>query len=49
MPDMSAFSTAMRKRVTAKLNIPLVGDFIAMIHDADCESCVCRATLEMST
>jgi len=41
------FSAAMLKRVIEKLDIPPVDDFIAMIHHADCESCVCRATADM--
>jgi peroxiredoxin family protein len=47
LPGMSAFATSMMKKEIEKLDIPPVGEFITMIHDAGCEIYACRATVDM--
>jgi peroxiredoxin family protein len=47
LPGMSAFATSMMKKEIEKLDIPPVGEFITMIHDAGCEIYGCRATVDM--
>ncbi len=47
LPGMSAFATGMMKKEMEKLDIPPIGEFIAMIHDAGCEIYACRATVDM--
>jgi peroxiredoxin family protein len=47
LPGMSAFATSMMKKEIEKIDIPPVGEFITMIHDAGCEIYACRATVEM--
>jgi peroxiredoxin family protein len=47
LPGMSAFATGMMKKEIEKLDIPPIGEFITMIHDAGCEIYACRATVDM--
>jgi len=47
IPGMSAFATSMMKKEMEKLDIPPIGEFITMIHDAGCEIYACRATVDM--
>lgn len=47
IPGMSAFATSMMKKEIEKLDIPPIGEFITMIHDAGCEIYACRATVDM--
>ena len=47
LPGMSAFATKMMQKEIEKLDIPPVGEFITMIHDAGCEIYACRATVDM--
>ena len=47
LPGISAFATSMMKKEIEKIDIPPVGEFITMIHDAGCEIYACRATVEM--
>ena len=47
LPGMSSFATSMMKKEIEKIDIPPVGEFITMIHDAGCEIYGCRATVEM--
>jgi peroxiredoxin family protein len=47
LPGMSAFATSMMKKEIDKLDIPPVGEFLTMIHDAGGEIFACRATVDM--
>jgi peroxiredoxin family protein len=47
IPGMSAFATSMMKKEMEKIDIPPVGEFITMIHDAGCEIYACKATVDM--
>lgn len=47
LPGMSAFATSMMKKEIEKIDIPPVGEFITMIHDAGCEIYGCKATVDM--
>lgn len=47
LPGMSAMATSMMKKEMGKLDIPPVGEFIEMIHDAGATLYACRATVEM--
>jgi peroxiredoxin family protein len=47
IPGMSSFATSMMKKEMEKLDIPPVGEFITMIHDAGGELYACKATVEM--
>lgn len=47
LPGMSSFATSMMKKEIEKLDIPPVGEFITMIHDAGCEILACRATVDI--
>jgi peroxiredoxin family protein len=47
MPGMSAFATMMMKKEMDKLDIPPVGEFIEMIHDAGGKLYACKATVDM--
>ena len=47
IPGMSAFATMMMKKEMDKLDIPPVGEFIEMIHDAGGKLYACKATVEM--
>jgi len=47
MPGMSAFATSRMKREMEKLDIPPVGEFIEMIHDAGGTLYACKATVDM--
>ncbi len=47
LPGMSSFATSMMKKEIEKIDIPPVGEFLTMIHDAGCEIYACRATVDM--
>ncbi len=47
LPGMSAFATSMMKKEIEKIDIPPVGEFLTMIHDAGCEIYACKATVDM--
>jgi len=47
IPGMSAFATGMMKKEIEKIDIPPIGEFITMIHDAGCQIYACRATVDM--
>lgn len=47
LPGMSAFATGMMKKEIEKLDIPPIGEFLTMIHDAGCDIYACRATVDM--
>ncbi len=47
IPGMSAFATSKMKQEIEKLDIPPVGEFIEMIHDAGGKILACKATVEM--
>jgi peroxiredoxin family protein len=47
MPGMSAFATMMMKKEMDKLDIPPMGEFIEMIHDAGGKLYACKATVDM--
>jgi len=47
IPGMSAFATRQMKKEMEKIDIPPVGEFIEMIHDAGAELYACKATVDM--
>ncbi len=47
IPGMSGFATMMMKKEMDKLDIPPVGEFIEMIHDAGGKLYACKATVDM--
>ncbi len=47
LPGMSAFATRMMQKEMDKLDIPPVGEFIEMIHDAGGNLYACKATVDM--
>lgn len=47
LPGMSAFATSMMKKEMEKIDIPPVGEFLTMIHDAGGEIYACKATVDM--
>ena len=47
IPGMSAFATSMMKKEMEKLDIPPVGEFLTMIHDAGGEIYACKASVDM--
>jgi len=47
IPGMSSFATSRMKREMEKLDIPPVGEFIEMIHDAGGTLYACKATVDM--
>jgi peroxiredoxin family protein len=47
LPGMSAFATLMMKKEIEKIDIPPVGEFLTMIHDAGGEIFGCRASVDM--
>ncbi|MCI0535858.1 MAG: DsrE/DsrF/DrsH-like family protein [Verrucomicrobiales bacterium] len=47
LPGMSAFATRMMRKEMDKLDIPPVGEFIEMIHDAGGKLYACKATVDM--
>jgi len=47
LPGMSALATAMMKKEMERLDIPPVGEFIEMIHDAGAGIYACKATVDM--
>lgn len=47
IPGMAAFATSMMKKEMDKLDIPPVGEFVEMIHDAGGKLYACKATVDM--
>ena len=47
IPGMSSFATSRMKREMEKLDIPPVGEFLEMIHDAGGTLYACKATVDM--
>ncbi len=47
IPGMSAFATSMMKKEMEKLDIPPIGEFLTMIHDAGGEIYACKASVDM--
>lgn len=47
LPGMSAFATSMMKREMEKIDIPPIGEFLTMIHDAGGEIYACKASVDM--
>jgi peroxiredoxin family protein len=47
VPGMSAFATSMMKKEMDKLDIPPVGEFVEMVHDAGAKLYACKATVDM--
>ena len=47
IPGMSAFATGMMKKEMEKLDIPPVGEFLEMIHDAGGKIYACKASVDM--
>lgn len=47
LPGMAALATRMMKKEMDKLDIPPVGEFIEMIHDAGGKLYACKATVDM--
>jgi peroxiredoxin family protein len=47
IPGMSWIATAMMKKEMEKIDIPPVGEFIEMIHDAGACIYACKATVDM--
>ena len=47
IPGMSWIATTMMKKEMEKIDIPPVGEFIEMIHDAGANIYACKATVDM--
>jgi peroxiredoxin family protein len=47
IPGMSWIATAMMKKEMKKIDIPPIGEFIEMIHDAGGKLYACKATVDM--
>jgi peroxiredoxin family protein len=47
IPGMSSFATSMMKKEMEKLDIPPVGEFLTMIHDAGGDVYACKASVDM--
>jgi peroxiredoxin family protein len=47
IPGMSWIATAMMKKEMEKIDIPPIGEFIEMIHDAGGKIYACKATVDM--
>lgn len=47
LPGMSSFVTAQMKKEMETLDIPPVGEFLEMIHDAGGKIYACKATVDM--
>ena len=47
LPGMSSFATSMMKKEMEKIDIPPVGEFLTMIHDAGAEIYACKASVDM--
>ena len=47
LPGMSSFATSMMKKEIEKIDIPPIGEFLTMIHDAGGEIYACKATVDM--
>ena len=47
LPGMSAFATAMMKKEMKRLDIPPVGEFLQMFHDAGGAIFACKASVDM--
>jgi peroxiredoxin family protein len=47
LPGMSAFATSKMLKEMERLDIPPVGEFIEMVHDAGARLYACKATVDM--
>ncbi len=47
IPGVSAFASSVMKKKMEKLDIPPVGEFVTMIHDAGGEIYACKAAMDM--
>jgi peroxiredoxin family protein len=47
IPGMSAFATSQMKKEMDKLDIPPIGEFVEMVHDAGAKLYACKATVDM--
>ena len=47
LPGMSSFATSMMEKEMEKLDIPPIGEFLTMIHDAGGEIYACKASVDM--
>ena len=47
VPGMSAVATSMMKKKMEALDIPPIGEFIEMVHDAGARLYACKATVDM--
>lgn len=47
IPGMSCFATHMMKKEMDKIDIPPIGEFLEMIHDAGGKIFVCKASVDM--
>src|SRR5207253_10526344 len=47
LPGMSSFATSMMKKEIDKPDIPPIGEFLTMIHDAGGEIFACKASVDM--
>jgi len=47
IPGMSAFATSQMKKEMDKIDIPPVGEFVEMVHDAGAKLYACKATVDM--
>ena len=47
VPGFDTFATSMMKKEMDKLDIPPVGEFVEMIHDAGGKLYACKATVDM--
>jgi peroxiredoxin family protein len=47
IPGMSAFATSQMKKEMDIIDIPPVGEFVEMVHDAGAKLYACKATVDM--
>ena len=47
LPGVSSMATTMMKKEIDKLDIPPVGEFLEMVHDAGCGLYACQMSVEM--
>jgi peroxiredoxin family protein len=47
LPGMTDLATTMMKREIEKLDMPPVGEFLTMVHDAGCEIYACKMASDM--
>jgi peroxiredoxin family protein len=47
IPGMSAFATSRMMKEMDKLDIPPIGEFVEMVHDAGAKLYACKATVDM--